>query len=328
MYIADVYHDELANLTLTRGFIYMLKNYLKISSPWSQLGLFFGLLGGGLILASVLSVAILTAKGVATGHGNPDLSDPGLTGALKLIQGLSTVIIFAIPALLYARLTFREDPDYFLGFRKAEKNIFYLLAVALLLFSFPVEGWLGQLNKGLPLAPWMIKMEEDADKQIDIFLRVSSPVDVYVNLFLIALLPAVCEEACFRGALQRILIHAFKSPWAGIIVTGIFFSAFHMQFQGFLPRMFLGILLGLIYWYSGSLWVSILAHFFYNGLQVAAISFYPKLLHENPSVPVYTALISLVIVVGLLSVMRRQSVTTYTRVYEPESGKEYDEFPS
>jgi membrane protease YdiL (CAAX protease family) len=306
----------------------MLKNYLKISSPWSQLGLFFGLLGGGLVLASVMDGVILLAKGVVSVQKGLDLGDPRLTGALKFIQGLNTVVIFGIPSLLYARLTFREHPLDHLGFRKAQKNVFYLLAVALLLFSFPVEGWLGQLNKGIPLSPWMIKMEEDADRQIEVFLRVNTSFDVYVNLFLIALLPAVCEEACFRGALQRILIHAFKSPWVGIIATGIFFSAFHMQFEGFLPRMFLGILLGVIYWYSGSLWVSIAAHFFYNGFQVVAVSFYPKMIHENPGVPVYAALISLVIVVGLLSVMRRRSTTTYASIYEPENGKEYDGFPS
>ena len=306
----------------------MLKNYLKISSPWAQLGLFFGLLGGGLVLATILSGVILLVHEGVNVQKSLDLSDPRLTGVLKFIQGLNTVVIFGFPALLYARLTFREHPIDHLGFRKVEKKFFYLLAIALLLFSFPVEGWLGQLNKGIHLSPWMIKMEEDADKQIEVFLRVNTPVDVYINLFLVALLPAICEEACFRGALQRILIQAFKSPWGGIIVTGLFFSAFHMQFAGFLPRAFLGILLGLIYWYSGSLWVSIAAHFFYNGLQVGVVSFYPKLIRDNPGVPVYVALISLVIVVGLLSVMRRRSQATYANVYEPENGQEYDGFPS
>lgn len=295
----------------------MLKNYMKIHSPWTQLAVFMLLLGGALILSGILGAAVLAANGVDMSHGSPDLTDPRLTGIVKLIQGLNTVIIFGIPALVYARLTFWEQPVYFLGFRKAEKNNFYLLALILILFSFPVEGWLGQLNKGIPLTSWMIQMEEAADKQISVFLRVRTPIDVYINLFLIALLPAICEETFFRGALQRILINAFKSPWGGIIATGIFFSAFHMQFQGFLPRAFLGILLGAIYWYSGSLWVSIGAHFFYNGIQVAAVSFYPKLIHEDPHVPAYTALISLVIIVGLLYTLRRRSTMTYARVYEP-----------
>jgi hypothetical protein len=275
------------------------------------------LLGGALILASVVTRAVLSAKGVDLSHGEPDLNDPRLTiGLLKFLQGLTTVIVFALPAVLYASLTFREQPLYFLGFRHAGKNIFYGLAIAILLLSFPAEGWLGQLNKGFHLPSWMLKLEEDIGKQLNGLLKENSPMDIFINVILIALLPAICEEACFRGALQRILINVFRSPWVGIIATGIFFSAFHMQFQGFLPRMFLGILLGLIYWYSGSLWVSILAHFFYNGVQILAVSFYPKMIHEDTYVPVYSALISLVIIVGLLSVMRRKSETTYARVYE------------
>lgn len=294
----------------------MTKNYLKISSPWSQLGLFLLLLGAAIILSGVMGVVIFSAKGIDISHGDLDFSDPRVMGILKFMQGLNTVVVFAIPAFLYARLTFREQPGYFLGLRPAEKPIFYGLAAALLLFCFPLEGWLGELNKGIHLPQSILKMEADADKQINAFLRVDSQKDIFINVFLIALLPAICEELCFRGALQRILIHIFRSPWAGIIVTGMFFSAFHMQFQGFLPRMFLGILLGAIYWYSGSLWASILAHFCFNGIQVLAVSLYPKMIHEDPTVPVYAVLISLIIVVGLLLVLRRKSDVTYARVYE------------
>ena len=328
LYIADVYHDELANLHTYFGFVYMMKNYRKFDSPWSQLGLFLGLLGGAWILTILLAGIILFAKtgmGAAT-HGI-DLTNPALTGILKVIQGVATVTTFALPAVLFAYLTFRQQPAQALGFRKPGKPLFFLLAVVLLFVAFPMQGWLGQINKAIPLPGWMNRMEEDASKQIDIFLRVDAPIDVYINLFVIALLPAICEELCFRGALQRILIQIFKSPWKGIVATGIFFSAFHMQFQGFLPRMFLGILLGAIYWYSSSIWVSILAHFFYNGIQVIAVSFYPKMIHDNPFVPVYLALISLVMVIGLVYLVRNMSETTYDSVYEPEP-KEYDGFLS
>jgi membrane protease YdiL (CAAX protease family) len=79
--------------------------------------------------------------------------------------------------------------------------------------------------------------------------------------------------------------------------------------------MFMGILLGAAYWYSGSLWVSILAHFFINAAQVIAVSYYPKMIDEDPYVPVYWALASLAIVVGLLSIFRRRSRTSYAEVY-------------
>jgi CAAX protease family protein len=305
-----------------------MNKYLKISSPRSQLALFLVLTGGAWILAIIVSSIVLIARqGIpAAGHASDILSDPRYTGLLKFLQAISTVIIFGLPAYLFARFTYRSRNLYFLGFRKAEKNSFYLLAVAILLVSFPMEGWLGELNQGIPLPGWMLRMENDASEQISVFLRGASPLDILLNVFIIAALPAVCEEACFRGVLQRILIRSFKNPWAGIIVTAAFFSAFHMQFQGFLPRMFLGILLGAVYWYSGSLWASILAHFVTNAVQVVAASFYPKMITENPSVPVYAALLSMVIVVGLLSVMRRQSKVTYAGVYGLENIQDHEEF--
>ncbi|HEY4290697.1 MAG TPA: CPBP family intramembrane glutamic endopeptidase [Puia sp.] len=294
-----------------------MSNNLKIRSPWSQLALFMGLLGLALILGVMGASAIVLAKtGIPTG-GHIDINDPGLVPVKKLAQAFSTIVIFGIPAFIYSRKTFHAEPLRNLGLRPAEKTIFYVLGVLLLLVALPLEGWLGILNKKMPLPGWMIKMEKDNDQQVMAFLQLRSSFDIVINLFVIALLPAIFEELCFRGALQRILIGVFKSPWAGIVVAGAFFSAFHMQFQGFLPRMMLGILLGAAFWYSGSLWTSIIAHFFFNGIQVIAASYYPKIINENPSVPFYAGLISLVIVVALLSVMRKQSDVTYDKVYNP-----------
>lgn len=233
----------------------------------------------------------------------------------KFEQMLASVGVFALPALLAGRMITNRNVGSFLGFRKAQQPAFYAIGVLLLLLSFPFEGWLGQLNRHLPLSEWMINLEKQANEKMGDFLRVRSPLDIVVNVIVIAAIPAVCEEICFRGALQRILIQCFNSPWAGIVFTGAFFSAFHLQFEGFLPRMFMGILLGAAYWYGGSLWVPILAHFFTNAAQVIAVSYYPKMIDEDPYVPVYAALVSLVIVVGLLSVFRRRSRTSFAEVY-------------
>ncbi|GGB09439.1 hypothetical protein GCM10011511_36210 [Puia dinghuensis] len=236
------------------------------------------------------------------------LPKPLSANTLKLAQIANTVLLFGVPAFLYARLTFADHPLYNLGFRPAEKRNFYLLAILLLFFSFPLEGWLGIMNKRIALPHWMIQTETDTDRQLTAILEVKKPVDVLINLLVVAVIPAIFEEMFFRGVLQRILIQLIKRPWAGIIATAFIFSFLHFQFEGFLPRMFLGILLGAAFWYSGSLWTTILAHCFYNGIQVVALSYYPTTINnENPSIPGYATLISLVIVVGLLTAMRSQS---------------------
>jgi membrane protease YdiL (CAAX protease family) len=281
---------------------------LKIPSPWSQLAVFFLLIGGGIMLLPLIAGLI---------PGFPMNGIPKDPGMQKLGQVVSSLCLFGLPALFFAIITFRDHPLSNFGFRPATKNIYYLLGFLLLLFAFPLEGWLGMLNQRLPLTPWMISTEKKLDQQIVDLITIRHSYDLAVNLVVIAVLPGVFEEMFFRGALQRILINIFRSPWAGIIVTGFLFSAIHVQFAGFLPRMFLGILLGAAYWYSGSLWTTIIAHIFFNGIQVLAAAWYPKIVTNDPSVPVYSALISLVIVVGLLTYMRRQSTVTYARIYQP-----------
>ena len=60
----------------------------------------------------------------------------------------------------------------------------------------------------------------------------------------------------------------FHNPHLAIWITAIIFSAIHLQFYGFIPRMLLGALLGYLFYWSGNLWLSILAHFVNNGFAV------------------------------------------------------------
>lgn len=284
----------------------MSSSNLKIPSPWSQLALLTILAGCALILAGV---SVLLLPGV---HAGQIPSDPGTQ---KLMQMVSSIVLFGVPALFYGLMTFRKAPLQELGFRPAEKNIFYLIPVVLLVASVPLEGWLGMVNKQLPLPRWMVDMEQGKDKQIALLLSGKRPIDMLANVFVMAIVPAFVEEACFRGTLQRVMIQLFRSPWAGIIFTGLWFSASHGEFEGFLPRACLGILLGAAYWYSRSLWPVIIAHAFFNGVQVIAAAYYPSMVTENPSVPFYWALLSLVLVVGLLAYMRKSSTVTYAQIY-------------
>jgi len=223
---------------------------------------------------------------------------------------------------------FNGRPLYFLGIRKPARINMYALAVVIVVAAFPFVLWLGEINQRIPLPEWMTAMDKDASKHMEAFLKTENASDVAINILVIALLPAICEELCFRGALQRVLINIVKNPWAGITLTAILFSALHLQFQGFLPRMFLGMALGALYWYSGSLWTSILAHFVVNATQIIAVSYAPKYINENPSVPVYLTIGSAVVVLALMAIYRRESPITYSKWYKTEELNMYNQFIS
>ncbi len=278
----------------------MMQEQLRIRSGWSQLGIFLGLMGAALVIMSVVALAMMTGSGVQP--IDPDLSNPKVLRTMKILQGVSSIVIFLVPALVFGAITFHKNLLFHLGLRNAYRPYFFLLAVICILLAFPFVFWLGELNQGIPMPEWMSRMEVDANKQLKAFLKADTKLDVLINVILIAFLPAICEEICFRGALQGIFLQIAKRPWLAIVLTSILFSALHLQFQGFFPRMFLGVVLGVLYYYSGSLWPSILAHFVNNAVQVIAISNAPEYIEKNPSMPAWGGLVSGLAVASILYV--------------------------
>jgi uncharacterized protein len=293
-----------------------MSNKPRIPSPWSQFSLFVVVGGGMLIIFAIVAgfVYKVTGVGVQMKTGLP-FDDVRVLDIGKLVQFLFSVVVFGLTGYLYALVTFRDHPGFHLGLRPATRNSFYLLAILMLIFALPMEEWLGEINRRIPLWHWMVSAEQDNDRQVEAFLKVHHPYDPVVNVLVMAAVPAFCEEICFRGALQRIMIQICKRPLAGILVSAFLFSFFHFQFEGFIPRMFLGGLLGFAYWYSGSLWVCIAAHFFFNAGQILLAMYDPGAVSKNPSIPLLFVFLSLVIVVGLLSWMRSRSTASYSAVY-------------
>jgi membrane protease YdiL (CAAX protease family) len=151
-----------------------------------------------------------------------------------------------------------------------------------------------------------------------------------MNLLFVAVFAGVGEEFFFRGVLQRIFIRLLKNPVAGILVTAFVFSAIHFQFYGFIPRFILGVLLGMVYWYSGSLWPAILAHVVYDGFAVVAIYFNPSLADQDVTLPignqVIAGIISAIATGILVYLMKKKSTNSYEAVYVEEKQEEINPF--
>lgn len=302
-------------------------SHLRVKSPLTQLGIFLGLFGVSFILASLIMAVVILARGIPVAEmGNLDWTRPKVLSTMKLVQSISSILIFFLPALAYAMICFRDRPFRYLGLKRPVFNQAYLLAIVCILIAFPFVMWLGEVNQRIPLPGWMTSMENDATKQMLAFLKAGNTIDIIINVFIIAFLPAISEEICFRGALQRIMIQITGKAWFGIIITALLFSALHLQFQGFLPRMFLGMILGAIYWYSGSLWPSIIAHFVNNAVQVIAVSKMPEYIEKNPPVSIYLALASGLLVWVIIWLFKSLSTVTFKKMYETDELNRINQF--
>ena len=303
-----------------------MNTYLKFKSAWLQL-LIFGSLTFGIsaalffvgitIVSKIYNISPLTLTTM-------DLTDPNVLNAAEALQVISSIAVFLVPSLVFAYLSDRKPMDY-IGFKKPVPVVFWGLSLLLVFASLPMVGWLGHMNENLHLPASMASTEKalreaeaQASKMIEKFLLMKSPADLIKMIFIVAVVPAIAEELFFRGVLQRLMIQITRRPVTGIIITAIIFSAIHGQFLGFFPRMILGILLGALFWYSGSLWPGILAHFFFNGAQVVLVYLNPKYATMEPQYNIGLIVGSTFLVLLLLYWMKRISHTHYAVVYDTD----------
>jgi uncharacterized protein len=303
---------------------------LRLLSPWLQLVclilLAFGLF---MVLGSSATYLVCTAMGVSLNDlvaGN--LSSPALLNAQKMAQAIGAVTLFLLPALLFGYMSGPKTGEI-LGLKPPRQNIYFLLAVGAILVAFPMVQWLAQINEGIHLPAalgsiekWAREKEAALSKVTMLMIDMKTPADLVVMLLLVGLLAALSEELFFRGALQRIFIQLFKRPWAGILLTAIIFSAVHGQYLGFFPRMAMGLVLGAVYWYSGSIWPGVAAHFVYNAVQIvlAYLAQHGVIKMDmtgakEAHIPALLGLASAVLVITLILYIKKISVTRYKEIY-------------
>ena len=139
-------------------------------------------------------------------------------------------------------------------------------------------------------------------------------IKIIVGLIVIAVVAGIGEELIFRGLIQRKFYKGLNNPHLAICGAAIIFSAIHMQFYGFLPRMMLGALFGYLYLWTGNLWVPIAAHIFNNGF--AVVMFYLSHIgvigvdiEELETFPIPAVIASLFLSAALLWYFRKEQGT-------------------
>lgn len=217
------------------------------------------------------------------------------TVSMKWGQFMQTAGAMLLPPILCAVIfDERHRPLNWLHLNKGADWKIILLAVLIMLTALPAINLLADLNSRVVLPEclsgveqWMKSYEEAAEKLMADFLKTDHIDTLFINIGLIAVLPALCEELTFRGTLQQLLGGSqWNRSWkmhAAIWVTAFIFSAIHMQFYGFVPRMLMGAMFGYMFVWTGSLWIPILMHFTNNGLVVIAYYLFEETALEGKS---------------------------------------------
>ena len=242
-----------------------------------------------LLMMILVSFVVFSALGMLgtllVGMPNmSDLSAGNTMSVLKWMQGCTAIGLFVVPPLLFAYTT-----KHALGWKKISRQQ-GMLAVAVMLLAIPSINALAVWNEGLylpefltSLEQWMRAAEAQAMRMTEAFLVMDSPVDLVVNLLLVAAIPAIGEELLFRGVLQKLFLKWNGKVHLSVWLTAFLFSAMHFQFLGFVPRFLLGGMLGYLFVWSGSVWLPILAHFTNNAVAVL-ITYFVGIKQINPEI--------------------------------------------
>ena len=249
-----------------------------------------------------------------------EMTNPGTMKVLKYFQVVQSFGLFIVPPIILGWLYYGKFSEY-LYLDKSFKYASVLLVFVMIFFAAPFVNFVGELNANMAfpewlsgVEQWMKNAEENAEMLTKAFLKVETTGGLLFNIFMIALLPAIGEELLFRGVIQRIFTNWTRSNNWGIWISAILFSALHMQFYGFIPRMLLGVLFGYLLVWSGSMWLPVIAHFLNNAIAVIGYFLIDNKLIKpeledigSASGSYYMAAISLGLIVLFMLMIKRQN---------------------
>lgn len=205
------------------------------------------------------------------------LNLPANAGLSKILNLGATFIAFLFPAIIFTRINKKESQTTFeaLGFATISDAKLLLYTLPITYGGILLSGSLAEINQHIYLPAALLEQAKALEQTYKTLMlnmaRMNNVQDYITALFVMALAPAIFEEILFRSTVQPLFIGWTKNVWVGIIITSIFFSAIHFSFFGFLSRTALGILLGLLFYYSKNIWLSIFMHFLNNGLIVTQL---------------------------------------------------------
>ncbi|GGM99376.1 hypothetical protein GCM10010967_36650 [Dyadobacter beijingensis] len=299
----------------------------RVPGTWGSLLVLVGFMLIGMAVGNVLAVmALAIYLGADTESVTALLTqlfaDPGKIpngwNALMIMQGTVHFFSYLLPTLIYWFYIERRTIAQFSTGRAPAAHV-WALAFVLVLAFIPVNSKFIEWNAAMDLPDalsglekWMRDKEDQLSVMTEFLTSYKSFGQLLIALFVVTLLPALGEEFLFRGVIQTKLHQELRNIHVAIWLAAAIFSAIHFQFYGFLPRMMLGALFGYLYYWTGNLWVPVLAHFVNNGFVLVMmylhnVGIVEINIEESKSMPFLLILASLVVSAVILGIIRKSS---------------------
>ncbi|MCW6092561.1 CPBP family intramembrane metalloprotease [Clostridium sporogenes] len=181
--------------------------------------------------------------------------------SLELIVGILKEVVPNILVIIIILSVIREDYKPNFKIRYAEKFNFKLLLCTIFLmlgFFFWFHSSIGMMIRKIPVSESWEKVFEDILK---------NPYLMFISFIIIA---PIFEEILMRGIILEGFLNKYK-PVTAIIISSIMFGAMHLNIFQFVNATIGGLFLGVIYYKTRSLVLSIVAHMVNNAIPILGI---------------------------------------------------------
>lgn len=249
------------------------KGLLYNMSGWAQFSFFFFIFVCGYILTVTMLVSFFDMEEI-----NQSAHE------MRMAMTIQSVCLFLFPSLVFTYLC-QESPKNYL---KVESESNYslallLLSIILIVVIQPTIFALSFYNQQMvfpeslsSIENWMREAELNAEKSLTLLFVDKSVIGLVFNLLVLAVVAGLAEELFFRGCLQQIVQKIVINKHVAVWVTAFIFSAIHLQFYGFIPRLLLGALLGYLFIWSGNIWIPVIVHSVHNAINVILTHIYKE----------------------------------------------------
>lgn len=238
--------------------------------PAKQFLLFWAIVIVTMFIGTVIGLAfikVLYGQGPFNEVKTGVIESPQAHNALWILQLTGMTLPLFLSAVFFAYVVMR-DQDNYLKPHFEFNPLLLLVALLIMVVSMPVMEWVGNINQQINVPQAMRDWEAEADKQTEMILNMPTVASLISTILFVGLLTAIVEEFLFRGVLQTILQRWTGSIHAAVWISAALFSAFHFEFLGFFPRLFLGVFFGYFVAWSGSVWTGVWAHFLNNSIDI------------------------------------------------------------
>lgn len=247
---------------------------IQDSRPWRTLFSFFLIILGSILIGQLLAALPLllfhSSLNELMGLMN-HIDGFGDKVQIYWLQGAGHLLGFTGGAWFFLWFIDKKKLASFLhgkGVNSVTLGWVLMITVLFMMINSAVISWNAQVHFPEPLQQYFRAQEDKMAQLTDMLVTFQNPWDFIIGFVVIAMVPAFGEELVFRGILQTKLYKGTGNMHLAIWTSAFLFGIIHFQFFGVVPRILLGALFGYIYYYSGSLWLAMVAHLVNNGLSV------------------------------------------------------------